>query len=298
MQWSVVIPTYNYGRFIERCLNSVLSQPGDSYEIIVVDDGSKDDTGERIAALAKAVPAGRLRYFYQANQGPSAARNMGISQAAGEFIWFLDSDDRLTADAFGHMQRAVELNVRGELFFGGYRSVAEDGTGTDKLPGDLGSNRTENFRRYLLKSLKTVTTGAVAVRKKALGDLRFPQGIHSNEDIVLFGHLVARCEAVAVPKVVVEKIRHPASLRGNLTRIEETGLRSVDCLFDVNVLTEEQMQFRSLYFGNRCLELFRAHYLHENYSQARSYYREALKCCPKYLFKSSYLLKFLCSFLK
>jgi hypothetical protein len=194
------------------------------------------------------------------------------------------------------MQGAVERHVQGELYFGGYRSIAEDGTGTDKLPGALGTDRTDNLRRYLLKGLKTLTTGAVVVRKQALGDLRFPVGIHSNEDVVLFSHLVARCETVAVPKVVVEKIRHPASLRENITRIEETGLRSVDYLFDNARLTAEQMKLRPVYQANRCLELFRAHYLHGNFAQARSYYGQALKCRPGYLFNISYLLKFLRSF--
>lgn len=293
MQWSVVIPTYNYGRFIERCLQSVLCQADDDYEIIVVDDGSTDDTPGVIETIARGLPAGRLRYLCQANQGPSAARNLGIDDAKGEFIWFLDSDDCLVPDAFEQMQGAVEGHVHGELFFGGYRSVAENGTATDKLPGDLGSNRTENLRRYLLKELKTVTTGAVVVRKQALGDLRFPVGIHSNEDMVLFSHLLARCETVAVPRVVVEKIRHPASLRENIARIEETGLRSVDYLFDVERLTAVQMKLRPVYLANRCLELFRAHYLHGNFAQARSYYWQALKSRPGYLFNISYLLKFL-----
>lgn len=295
MQWSVVIPTYNYGHFIERCLQSVFSQSDKDYEIIVVDDGSMDDTRSVIARLADDFPDGRLRYFYQKNQGPAAARNRGIEEAEGDFVWFLDADDRLVAGALACLRDAVERQPRGDLFFGGYRSVAEDGTGTDKLPGELSQDRTENFKRYLLKKLKTLTTGAVAVRKAALADLRFPEGIHINEDVVFFGQLTARCETVAVPQVVVEKIRHPASLRGNLTRIEETGLRSVDYLFDAARLTTEQMKLRSVYRANRCLRLFRAHYLHGQYSLARSYYGQALKCRPGYLFKLSYLFKYLCS---
>jgi glycosyltransferase involved in cell wall biosynthesis len=293
MQWSVVVPTYNYGRFIEQCLQSILCQHGEDYEIILIDDGSTDDTRSVAERFVQQLPAGRLRYLYQENQGPAAARNRGIDEAKGEFVWFLDSDDRLIPGAFAHMQSAIERHRQGELFFGGYRSVAQNGNGTDKIPGLLGADRTENFKRYLQKELKTLTTGAVAVRKTALGNLRFPEGIHINEDVVLFGHLIARCETVAVSRVLVEKIRHPASLRGDMARIEETGLRSVDYLFDGTRLTAEQMKLRSGYLANRCLRLCRAHYLHGNYARARSYYVRALKACPGHLFKLSYLIKYL-----
>lgn len=293
MKWSIIIPTYNYGRFIERCLHSILDQVGGDYEIVVIDDGSIDNTRAVIDTLAKDVPAGRLRYFYQDNQGPSVARNHGIDMARGEFLWFLDSDDHLTADAFEHMRLAVSCHPDGVLFFGGYRSVANDGKATDKLPGQLSADNTVNFSRYLQKSLKSLTTGAVVVRRDMLAGIRFPVGIHINEDIVFFGHLLARGKAVAVSHVVVEKVRHPDSLRDNITRIEETGLRSVDYLFDAARLLPEQMKLRSKYHADRCLRLFRSFFLNGDYRQARSYYGKALQSCPGYLFKVGYFLKFL-----
>ncbi|MGE4543910.1 MAG: glycosyltransferase family 2 protein [Pedobacter sp.] len=293
MQWSIIIPTYNYGHFIERCLHSVLNQIGTDYEIVIVDDGSSDDTRSVIDALAKNFPAERLRYFYQDNQGPAAARNHGIDVARGEFLWFLDSDDRLTGDAFEHMRLAVACHPDGELFFGGYRSVAKDGKTTDKLPGQLSSDNTVNLSRYLQKGLKSLTTGAVVVKKARLAEIRFPEGIHINEDVVFFGHLLARCKTVAVSQVVVEKIRHADSLRDNMTRIEETGLRSVDYLFDATRLLPEQMKLRSRYQADRCLRLFRSYFLNGDYDQARCYYGQALQSCPGYLFKIGYLLKFL-----
>lgn len=295
MQWSIVIPTYNYGRFIERCLLSIVDQQSDDYEIVVVDDGSTDDTRKVIDRFCRehGVPSGRLKYIFQSNQGPAEARNRGIAESRGSFVWFLDSDDRLVPGALEQMRTAVMQHPAGELFFGGYRSVAQDGSASDKLPGALSYDKTEDFRRFLFKELKSLTTGAVAVRKEALADIRFPGGIHINEDVVFFGHLIARCETIAVPRVVVEKIRHPASLRDNFERIEETGLRSVDYLFDPGRLTSAQMKLRSVYLATRCLRLFRSHYLHGNYARARSYYRQALKTLPRYFFKGSYLVKFL-----
>lgn len=295
MQWSIIVPTYNYGRYIERCLLSILGQSGNDYEIVVVDDGSTDDTCDIIQRFMQThkVPVDRLHLLRQTNQGPAAARNYGIAKARGTFIWFLDSDDRLVPNALEFLRLAVENHPDGEMFFGGYRSISQCGATADKLPGDLSSDRTENFRRFLRKDLKSLTTGAVVVRKAALGELRFPEGIHINEDVAFFGQLIANVHTVALPRVLVEKMRHPASLRGNLDRIEETGLRSVDALFDPAWLNPEQMKLRSTYRANRCLRLFRAHYLAGNHARARAYYAQALQISPRCLLKGSYLLKFL-----
>lgn len=85
---SVVVPTYNYARFLGRALDSVLSQTAPPSEIIVVDDGSTDDTAKVLDAYAKYITALRLP-----NRGVSSARNAGISIASGGFVALLDSDD-------------------------------------------------------------------------------------------------------------------------------------------------------------------------------------------------------------
>lgn len=86
---SVVIPTYNRAANVQKAIKSVLAQTFSDVEVIVVDDGSSDDTGDVIAKTF----GDRVRYFYQSNQGASAARNKGIAEARGEWIAFLDSDD-------------------------------------------------------------------------------------------------------------------------------------------------------------------------------------------------------------
>ena len=92
---SVIIPAYNRADLIEETLDSVFAQTYRDYEIIVVDDGSTDDTR---AVLAPLAAAGKLRYTYQENAGLPAARNTGIRMAAGQYVAFLDSDDLFTPD--------------------------------------------------------------------------------------------------------------------------------------------------------------------------------------------------------
>ncbi len=87
---SVIIPVYNGAKFIKDAIESVLAQTYRDYEIIVVNDGSTDNTEE---VLRPYIEKGVVRYFYQENQGVSAARNKGIKEARGEYIAFLDADD-------------------------------------------------------------------------------------------------------------------------------------------------------------------------------------------------------------
>ena len=85
---SVIIPTYNRAVLVQQAVESVLKQTFRDYELIVVDDGSTDGTDRALERFG-----GRLRYVYQTNRGPSAARNRGVHEAQGAFIAFLDSDD-------------------------------------------------------------------------------------------------------------------------------------------------------------------------------------------------------------
>ena len=99
---SVVIPCFNHGRFLPEAIESVLAQTYPWIEILVVDDGSTDNTRE----VAAQYP--HVRYVYQHNQGLSAARNTGIRHSTGDFLVFLDADDLLYPGAIacnvGYMQ--------------------------------------------------------------------------------------------------------------------------------------------------------------------------------------------------
>src|SRR4028118_302914 len=90
---SIIIPCYNGERFLAETIESVLSQSYQKFEIIVVDDGSSDNT----KGIATAYPS--VHYIYQDNQGASVARNRGASESQGSYLIFLDSDDRLLANA-------------------------------------------------------------------------------------------------------------------------------------------------------------------------------------------------------
>lgn len=115
MRFSVVIPCYNASSTIERALASVLGQTFSDYEILVVDDGSSDDTVARVRSVAaKAGPAAeRIRLLRQENRGAAAARNLAMGQARGEAIAFLDADDFWEPEYLTEVNRALQLFPQG-----------------------------------------------------------------------------------------------------------------------------------------------------------------------------------------
>ncbi len=124
---SVVIPTYNRALYIDRALRSVLAQTYTDLEVIVVDDGSTDDTPGRVQALAQA--DSRIRYVrHETNQGAQAARNTGIQAAQGNYIAFLDSDDEwLPHKLEQQMLLYQQASDRVGVVYAGYLEVSDNG---------------------------------------------------------------------------------------------------------------------------------------------------------------------------
>lgn len=96
MKISIIIPCYNYGRYLDECFSNLQSQTYADWEAIVIDDGSTDQTMEVVRSWQAEEP--RIQYFYQTNSGVSKARNLGLLKANGELIQFLDADDLLSRD--------------------------------------------------------------------------------------------------------------------------------------------------------------------------------------------------------
>ena len=117
--WSVVIPLYNKGPYIEATVASVLAQSDTDFEIVVVDDGSSDDGPSLVAALADP----RIRLIRQANAGVSAARNRGIEASLGQFIAFLDGDDVYHPRCLERLRALHEAFPASKLLGGNYVRV-------------------------------------------------------------------------------------------------------------------------------------------------------------------------------
>lgn len=112
--FSIVVPVYNVEQYLEKCINSVLSQTYQDFELILVDDGSKDSSGMICDRFAQQ--DARIKVIHKQNAGVSVARNIGIEQAKGKFICFIDSDDWIEKT---YLQQANdEISDFDILFFG------------------------------------------------------------------------------------------------------------------------------------------------------------------------------------
>ena len=120
--FSVIIPLYNKGNLVRRAIDSVLSQSLSDFEVIVVDDGSTDDSAYYVKGYADS----RIRYYYKTNGGVSAARNYGIRQATGEWILFLDADDELAAGAMQTFASMIGQYPEVSICVGGIRDSGPD----------------------------------------------------------------------------------------------------------------------------------------------------------------------------
>jgi glycosyltransferase involved in cell wall biosynthesis len=195
---SVVIPTYNHRDYVVRALESVWAQSFRDFEIVVVNDGSPDDTVE---VLRPHVQAGRIhRFIDQANAGQGAARNRGIAESRGEFIALLDDDDFWPEDKLERQVAALRANPGAVVVYGQPVPVGADGEPREPLdpygnplpwpwesPGG-------HVHRAFSERCWMVSPGQALVRRAALGGRPFDPSIRNCDDWDLWLRLAERAE--------------------------------------------------------------------------------------------------------
>lgn len=216
---SVVVPTWNYGRFLPQALQSALKQTGVDLEVVVVDDGSTDNTPEVLAHHAREDH--RVRVLRQANQGLSRARNAGLALSRGEFVVFLDADDLLLPGALASQQHLLRQEARCGLAVG--RSVFFEtlDAGGDPIP----CGQWRLFRADLVVHLHHFNIApphAFMSRRALLDDLAtvFDPRMRACEDHDLWFRLVqtSGTEVIRNDHVAAAYRRHPDSMSRRLDR--------------------------------------------------------------------------------
>lgn len=156
---SVIIPVYNREQFVGQTIDSVLNQTYRDYELIVVDDGSVDQTGRIVSSYGD-----RVHYIYQSHKGQASARNKGLTAAQGKNILFVDSDDVLLPS---HLELLVScLNSSGDIgvAYSGWECVNED---LSRVLGEFRATRHgQLLEDLLLKRFGLITTGAALIRRE------------------------------------------------------------------------------------------------------------------------------------
>ena len=119
---SIIVPVYKTEKYVLKCLDSILAQTYKNFEVLVIDDGSPDDSGRLIDQVA--LMDSRVKVYHKPNGGVSSARNLGLNKAEGEWICFCDSDDMLYSDALSTMIDGVKDGI--DMVLAGYDEVTVD----------------------------------------------------------------------------------------------------------------------------------------------------------------------------
>jgi glycosyltransferase involved in cell wall biosynthesis len=160
---SVIVPNYNYLRYIDKCLESALNQDYPNIEVIVVDDGSTDGSLEYLGGLGSSI-----KVIQQKNQGVSVARNNGLFESSGEFIAFLDADDFWDSSKISK-QMNILLSTKVDLVYSGVTLVAPDGIKiTNTINPEFEGDCAPFFRRYPARAIITLGTSNALFRKAIL----------------------------------------------------------------------------------------------------------------------------------
>ena len=194
---SVIVPVYNTYDLLSRCVNSIRRQTYRNLEIILVDDGSTDNSG----ALAEkmAMEDKRVRVFHKENGGSSSARNLGIEKARGDFIGFVDSDDYIEPEMYERLLAvAVEENLL--MVQISRDEIDEQGNRMPDVcvpPEQPELWECENFMRELLLHRGDCSFCTKLLHASLLKEERFPEG-ELNEDFYLLVRLLPKIPAVAI----------------------------------------------------------------------------------------------------
>ncbi|HEX4910803.1 MAG TPA: glycosyltransferase family 2 protein [Permianibacter sp.] len=286
-RFSVIIPCYNYGYLVERAIRSVHEQMAGGDELIVINDGSTDDTAVQLERLQLRYP--RVRHINQPNAGVAATRNRGIELASNDSLIFLDADDELLPDALDKLRAVAD---RAEMIVADYLTRHADGSERYRSVGRVRHAGKLRFLDFLDKKL-VLANGACVMHKAIFSKMKFPEGLRNTEDVPVFAYALAMHSCFHLNTPVLRVHRHADSLRSHLGYSLQAGDALVDAIFRSELLPDEIMRYRPRFLSNRLLSQFRSAYLGKAWAEADELFRRAIAVYPAHILKLSYLRKFL-----
>lgn len=215
---SIIIPVYNNEPYIEKCMESVRAQSYKQLEIIAIDDGSKDASGEILKRFAKE--DSRIILIQQKNQGVALARNIGIRQATGEYITFIDGDDYIGKDYIYDMVKCAEEN-KAQMVVCGIKKVGENDTLLEEIiPGEYIRFEREEW------VFRISAVAAHLYQRHMWDDYQvsfYPEG--RGEDIPIALFFAGICEnIVMLPQAEYYYVQHEKSAMHNFQGLKNYGL--------------------------------------------------------------------------
>ena len=195
---SIITPTFNRADFLPETIESVLSQDYDNFEFLIIDDGSTDNSKEVIEGY---IDSGKIRYFYQENSGQSVARNKGIAEAKGEFICFLDSDNRWLPGKLSASIKAFESHPDVDIVYGDVVLIDEAGK-------EFSRNNMKRYSGQITKELlqdNCVSMNTTMTRTEKIREVDgFSEHVKVADDYDLWLRLSATCTYLYVPELMAD----------------------------------------------------------------------------------------------
>ncbi len=201
--FSVVIPLYNKANTVKRTVNSVLNQTCQDFEIVVVDDGSIDNS----TSIVQEIGDDRITVIQQPNNGVSEARNKGIEHAKGQFITFLDADDEYDPNHLETLKQLIDTFPDYNVYATSFKRITNGKTTFPSIKNLYFKEYKKNcMGGVVLSYFHTVSSrhnplhiGSIAIRSNSLGEIRFPVRVKSGEDQYFIARLMIDNELVFSP---------------------------------------------------------------------------------------------------
>ncbi|ARZ63775.1 MULTISPECIES: glycosyltransferase family 2 protein [Bacillus] len=189
---SVIVPVYNSEKFISKCLESIIRQTYKNIEILIINDGSSDES-ETIINVYRKIDH-RITYYYQNNSGPSKARNRGILNATGEYVIFLDSDDTVHENYVMYLLNEM-INSNSDLVCCGYKDISRYGMLNCSDFNFESSISINSFMKMVCKGTGGVLWGKIYKREIITKfNLKMDEKIFMCEDLVFVLQYASQCK--------------------------------------------------------------------------------------------------------
>ncbi len=203
MRFSVIIPLYNKAPYVAKAIGSVLSQTFFDYELIIVDDGSKDNSAEIAAHAIKK--QGNCRLLKQENAGVSVARNNGVAASHGDYLCFLDADDWWNPHFLEEMSKLIIEFPEAGIYGTSYTIVNETKHKTRVAPIGVEPGFEKGYINYCQVYAKTLamplTSISVAIPRPVFDEMHgFPKDINLGEDFLLWIHIALKFKVAYLNK--------------------------------------------------------------------------------------------------
>jgi glycosyltransferase involved in cell wall biosynthesis len=224
---SVIVPVYNVSAYLPECLDSILSQDYEKLEVILIDDGSTDDSGAICDAYAQR--DSRIRVIHQKNGGAAAAKNVGLRAATGEYLSFADSDDFLEPGAYAYMMSLLKENGADIVrcaFQNRFRTRTEQWLADE-------SRCVMEGKAFLARFATDWTCGLLwnKLYKRALFDgIFFEEGHKIDDEYFTYQGVMNAAKVVCDPRVVYNYRQRASSVMNNPIAAERRVLDSLEAI--------------------------------------------------------------------